>query len=111
MYKNPVIKCLAGVAMLFIFAFSVTPKQWLHDLVTHHKDAPCISFDGTRSLSTSGFHCNCDNIVVESPFLFYDGSSETLAPDFFETHPVTSAGYFISTYKSNSSLRGPPCLV
>ncbi|MES1220688.1 MAG: hypothetical protein ABUT20_34630 [Bacteroidota bacterium] len=97
--------------MLLVFAFSVTPKQWLHDLVTHHKDSPSISFNGDQSISASGFHCNCDNIVVQSPFLSFDVTNDLIHPEFFEQHQITTLSNFISSYHYNFSLRGPPSLV
>jgi len=43
----------------------------LHNLVASHKDAKAkqTSADTDHaSLSRSGFHCPCDNLVAESPF-------------------------------------------
>jgi len=111
MYKNNAIKSLAGVLLLCIFLFSITPKQWLHDIVTHHKDSRTVSFDGKQSLSIAGFHCDCDNLVVQAPFINYDLAVEINTPEFIVQHQSIVVSNFISTYHFFSSLRGPPSIV
>ena len=70
MYKNNIIRsALAGLVMA-VFAFSVTPKILLHDLVADHKDTPINSnHSNQEQISKAGFNCNCDNLVVESLFV------------------------------------------
>lgn len=108
MYKNPAIKKAIGVLMLGIFIFSATPKQWLHDIVTNHKDARAASFDGKQSLSVAGYHCDCENLVVQVPFINYDLAVELNTPEFSIQHHSATISNFISTYHLFSSLRGPP---
>jgi hypothetical protein len=65
-------KFLAFV-LLSVFAISVAPKAYFHDLVANHKDdvvtcthpptsAPCAHKEG--------FNCHFDDLVVTAPFLF-----------------------------------------
>jgi hypothetical protein len=56
--------------MLAVFVFSVTPKILLHNLVADHKDSPIKSnLSDKHQFSKAVFNCNCDNLVVESPFV------------------------------------------
>jgi hypothetical protein len=70
MRKNNVIRSVLATLMLAVFAFSVTPKILLHNLVADHKDTPIKSnYSNQEQFSKAGFNCNCDNLVVESPFV------------------------------------------
>jgi hypothetical protein len=69
MQKGFIRNVLAGL-MVLLFAFSITPKIMLHDLVADHKDRPyAVNDSNTKEIDASGFHCHYDNLVVESPFL------------------------------------------
>ena len=109
MYKNKAIKNVIAVLMLCIFVFSITPKQWLHDVITNHHDSRSpVSTDDKQSISISGFHCKCDNLVVQSPFINYEASEVINLPEFPVLHQIAIASNFISSYHFFSSLRGPP---
>jgi hypothetical protein len=109
MQKSGVIRnALAGL-MVLLFAFSITPKILLHDLIADHKDRPIGTIDSkTRQFDASGYHCHCDDLVVESPFL----------DDCFSLHikPIADPGsqYCVSdhlfhfTPRFYFALRGPP---
>ena len=98
--------------MLLLFAFSVTPKQLLHDAITGHKHR-AVKYETAVNFQSpkSNFQCNWNSDVVESPF--------TSQPDFQITHPripnsshinYYTPGYFSADYFF-SSLRGPPSLI
>jgi hypothetical protein len=108
--KNQTIRNLISGLLLCIFTFSVTPKQWLHDIVTNHKDSYANPVDGKVILTTAGFHCNCDNLVVQSPFIHYDGPAEGNAPVFFVLHQTATISNLISAHHFFSELRGPPVI-
>jgi len=110
MYNKPVIKSIVAALMLCVFIFSITPKQWLHDVITNHKDSWSYSFDGKQILSPSGFHCNCDCLVVQSPFIYYNGPAEINAPLFFVLHQTATISNLISAHHFFSELRGPPII-
>jgi len=106
--RNQAIRRLISALLLCIFTFSITPKQWLHDILANHKDSFANSVDGKIILTTTGFHCNCENLVVQSPFISYDGPAEVNAPAFFVLHQSATISNFISSYHFFSELRGPP---
>jgi hypothetical protein len=109
--RNQTIRRLISGLLLCIFTFSITPKQWLHDVIANHKDSYAYSVDGKIILTTAGFHCNCDNLVVQSPFISYDGPAEVNAPAFFVLYQSATISNLISAHHFFSSLRGPPSQV
>jgi hypothetical protein len=97
--------------MLLLFAFSIAPKQLLHDAITGHKHQ-YIKYDGDINIhsSNSSFQCNWSNDAIESPF--------ANQPAFHLDHPAITYSsqfsiYILSFYSTHhffSSLRGPPRL-
>jgi hypothetical protein len=112
MHQRPLIKRTVSLLLLLIFAFSITPKQWIHELVFKHKDVYTNCTDNyTRAhLHQSGFHCELDNILVLSPFISDISTIDPQAPlvhsDYYSHNIISlhSADYFYS------DLRGPPAI-
>ena len=97
--------------MLVLFAFSITPKLLLHDLVANHKDTPLkSSTNKTQQFDVTGFNCGCDNLVVESPFVENFIAAEIVTPSFFSLHINPEIKNFISVNQFYVGLRGPPSL-
>jgi hypothetical protein len=97
--------------MLVLFAFSVTPKLILHDLVANHKDTPLkCSTDNKAQFNVAGFNCGCNDLVVESPLVRTHVAAEIIAPQIFSQHIDTEVRSFISVYQFYFELRGPPSL-
>jgi len=95
--------------MLLLFAFSITPKLLLHDLVANHKDTPLKSSSNkTQQFDVAGFNCGCDNLVVESPFVQNFIAAEILIPSFYSQHINPGIKNFISVKQFYVGLRGPP---
>jgi len=98
--------------MLVVFAFAITPKRLLHNLVANHKDTTTYSklTDGKTELSKSGFNCQVDNLVATSPFTYRDEKPEITLPAFFVSHlEVVTLSNLSSSHISLTS-RGPPAL-
>jgi hypothetical protein len=106
--KNLIQRLLAGI-MLVLFAFSITPKMTLHDLFAHHKDTLFSASSKDHAvISLSGFRCNCENLVVESPFvaeitIFKIGLQHGLS-----SLPVTQVKEFYPATHFFPDFRGPP---
>jgi len=99
---------LAGL-LLIVFAFSITPRQVLHDWLANHKDtASHCSFEGVTHFSTDGFHCNCDNLVAESPFTWQHHSIEFHQAQQYAVMQGTVPPRFYPQTHFFFSLRGPP---
>ena len=97
--------------MLVLFAFSVTPKLLLHNLVANHKDTPIkCSANNSAQFNVAGFNCGCDNLVVEFPFVDAHVATEIIAPQIFSQHINTEVKDLISVNQFYFELRGPPSL-
>lgn len=105
--KQYIRKILSAIICL-VFAFGITPKITLHNLFANHKDTKSIWSDHHSQLTTSGFHCNIDNLVVEAPFLFENKTIELKAPRQVATIFVQRSYIYISPSVFYYSLRGPP---
>ena len=112
MSLHPVIKRLLAGVMLFIFAFSVTPKKILHDLVANHKDSRVVaSASAITKISVDGFTCKCDNLVAESPFTdAVDQYELSASTSFAVQESAMPACIYVSTHFF-FSLRGPPVMI
>ena len=108
MRKGFIRNVLAGL-MVLLFAFSITPKIMLHDLIANHKDRPyAVNDSNTKEIDASGFHCHYDNLVVESPFLddcFPVGITQLPAPE--QLFSLAPNRFHFATH-FYFGLRGPP---
>jgi hypothetical protein len=70
--NKPVKKNSLALALLFVFAVSVVPKTYFHDLIADHKDIlTCDHSCGTSShLHPQRFNCHFDDLVVTAPYVF-----------------------------------------
>ncbi|MFT3825572.1 MAG: hypothetical protein QM731_16755 [Chitinophagaceae bacterium] len=69
MTKHPIIRSVIAGLMLLLFAFSITPKKTLHDWLVDHKDQSSMHVKtGEALVGKTGFNCNCESLVAESPF-------------------------------------------
>jgi len=102
-----ITKFLSGL-LLIIFALSITPKRFLHDMIAKHSDSrPGKNNDSPYQLANSGYHCDCDNLVAESAFV---GEQPVFSfPVFtsFASYTVKDIS-FSSVPGIYSTLRGPP---
>jgi hypothetical protein len=94
--------------MLLIFVFSITPKQYLHDLVVRHKDDYSIIEGKGLQVAKIGFQCDCNQQVVQLPYL----SEPDFRLPFISLQHFSVFLLYIQHYSSAeqrfSSLRGPP---
>jgi hypothetical protein len=105
------IKKIIGIVLLAVFAFGITPKRTLHNLVADHRDGKAVaskaSCDDTV-LSRAAFNCQCDNLVVESPFV---PGIAPVAPEL-PVHTICCQTIFkqdaCPAALFHSDLRGPP---
>jgi hypothetical protein len=99
---------LAGL-MVLLFGLSITPKITLHDLVANHKDKPYrVNDSKNKQIDVSGFHCYCDNLVVESPFLDECAALHIASITVPRRTFSSAARPFYFTSRFYFALRGPP---
>jgi len=106
---NNIIRKISAAFLLLLFALCVTPKIALHDLIADHKDSPFASATSSQQLSSnSGFRCNCDDLVVESPFVSDCVPVEITPVKTYARHFITPAENFRFLHHFYFELRGPP---
>jgi len=67
---NKTIRSLVAGFLLFIFAFSNTPKSFLHEAFATHKDSvsSCTSKTG-YCIHQESYNCHFDNLVVTTAYV------------------------------------------
>jgi hypothetical protein len=109
--KTAIQKTLA-IVIIMVFAVSIAPKAWFHDLVADHQDLPdCRQTHHSKVLHHQGFNCHFDDVVVTAPFVATGEQPIVfivIPPHKEETLTYTSPLQSLSQAKEG---RGPPCLV
>jgi hypothetical protein len=107
-YRNQTIRNLVSGLLLCLFTFSVTPKQWLHNIFADHKDFYSNATGDHLQFTKSGFRCDCDNLVVNTPFIQVDGPGELTIGQFFQNYQGTTICNCNTGHHFLFHLRGPP---
>ena len=103
-------KFLAGFILL-VFAFSITPKILLHNVIANHTDTPFSSnTEKHAQLHKAGFNCTIDNLVVESSFIQATYSTPVEVQIYPSSLLACYSGGFIRGYECFLHLRGPPAV-
>ena len=107
---NLYIRKFTALLLLVIFSLSSTPKRFLHHVFANHTD--CVTYQQKsfyqHSISKHTFHCQIDQLVVESPFENTEFFLSTHLLTFSENVKSKCNQKVLSQYISNKSLRGPP---
>lgn len=109
--QNKIIKKSIAGLLLLLFAFSITPKKILHDLIANHKDtiSKFPSANGkSQHINKATIYCHCEDLVAESPFTDPSVLIEILKPVVFSDQPVLRIFNFHSQHQLFFELRGPP---
>jgi len=95
--------------MLVVFAFAITPKRFLHNLVANHNDTTYRKLTtGKTELSKAGFNCQVDNLVATSPFTNTNEKPEIEHPVFLFSYVQDVIASYLPSSHISVSLRGPP---
>jgi hypothetical protein len=97
--------------LLLLFALSITPRKTLHDWLVHHQDETSYQQQATPSIVNSGFHCDTDNNVAESPFTGEGPVSLPQPQPAFISFNATVINPLHSVTSFYFTLRGPPATV
>jgi hypothetical protein len=93
-----------------VFAFGITPKRSLHNLLADHKDGKTSA--NTRPvgalLTRASFNCQCDNLISESPFVSNSVAEGITAASLFPVFITGGIQQPVSSSPLSFSLRGPP---
>jgi len=106
-----IIPQISAIILLALFLLGNTPRLWLHDAFANHTG--CAKFfeetkEGAKSSSVQRVHCECNDIVIESPFAAADGLLLIFEPVSYSgfSVPDTTTPFFCLT--RIMTLRGPP---
>ena len=112
LYHKTIRKFLA-LAMLVVFAFSITPQKSIHDLVAKHIDPTSCSVHKDlpiEQIEKSELHCTFDFQVATTPFTAYDFSIILQPPYVAQTRNIIFIVAPISQLTIISDSRGPPSI-
>jgi hypothetical protein len=94
-----------------VFAFGITPKRTLHNLVANHKDGklnPSSHNGRTSDISRAAFNCQCDTLISESPFVSEPGTLCSLPETVYSFYLDKELGKHHPSELFCFDLRGPP---
>lgn len=110
--QNIYIRKLIAISLVLIFALSITPTKVLHFFFANHQDEVARKTGEPNKLiiSISGYNCQCNNLVVVSPFIPQNQVISFEIPIFLTLQKSAAVAdlYFITPFFSE--LRGPPSL-
>jgi len=97
---------------MVLFAYGITPKITLHNLVAAHKDGrtkTSLPDPFSTQLGTASFNCQTDNLIIESPFAAEVTPLVVIPP--VPLYPAFCDRFVADVYSFpvfSYSLRGPP---
>ncbi len=114
MLFNKTFKQFLALAMLVVFAFSITPQKSIHDLVAKHIDPNSCSVHKDlpiEQIENSELHCTFDFQVATTPFVNYDFSIEIAIPVIAQLRNAPFLAAPVSQIAIISDSRGPPAFI
>jgi hypothetical protein len=114
MLQNKTFKQFLALAMLVVFAFSITPQKSIHDVVAKHIDPNSCSVHKDlpiEQIEKTELHCTFDFQVATTPFVDYDFSIEIATPIVAKARTAQFEDKTISQHAIISDSRGPPSFI
>lgn len=97
--------------MLVIFTFSIMSKQVVHDLIADHVDYKSAFSHDETSVSQAGFNCDCDDLVVSSPYIGTVSTYRLSASLLYQAYQTTAHDFIHLSWHTTKDLRGPPASI
>ena len=109
-FRKPIIQQLTGFILLLVFALSTAPKSYFHDLVADHHDdvISCDLAHKTSVLHKKAYHCDCDDLVVSTPFVFQQEFFSVSSLKYFPVKQEFIHSAFAGEFPNRHDSRGPP---
>ena len=107
-------KQFLALAMLVVFAFSITPQKSIHDLVAKHIDPTSCSVHKNlpiEQIEKAELHCTFDFQVATTPFVEYDFSITLHPPVVAPVRNMPLVAAVIMQYIFVADSRGPPAVI
>jgi hypothetical protein len=111
MLYNKTFKQFLALAMLVVFAFSITPQKSIHDLVAKHIDPNSCSVHKDlpiEQIEKTELHCTFDFQVATTPFVDFDFSIEIDPTVIAQPRNTQFLATPIEHISIISDSRGPP---
>ena len=106
-------KQFLALAMLVVFAFSITPQKSIHDVVAKHIDPNSCSVHKDlpiEQVETAALHCTFDFQVATTPFVDYDFSIVVKSLVLAQARNTFFIAAPIAQHVIVSDSRGPPAI-
>ncbi len=114
MLQHKIFKQFLALAMLVVFAFSITPQKSIHDLVAKHIDPNSCSVHKDlpiEQIEKTELHCTFDFQVATTPFVDYDFSIKIATPTIAKALNTNYVAATIDQYAILADSRGPPSFI
>lgn len=103
------IRKIFAALLLCIFALSVTPTRYLHQLFANHKDFISKTNPGPRpQLNVAGINCHCETNVVIAPYTVQPSPLITQQLPVFKDFTFSDGETPVFSGLFSFGLRGPP---
>ena len=107
------IRQVIALAMLVVFAFSITPQKNIHDFVAKHVDPTACSVHVNlpiEQVEHATVHCSYDQLVATSPFIQYCFELYLITPTTQSVKNEAIVSFFASSRISQFDSHGPPII-
>jgi hypothetical protein len=114
MLFNKTLKQFLALALLVVFAFSITPQKSVHDLLAKHIDPTSCSVHKDlpiEQVENTALHCSYDFQVATTPFVDYDFSIKIVTLLNAQPRNAQFEAKVISQDAIHSDSRGPPSFI
>jgi hypothetical protein len=109
--RKPAIQKSTALLLLLVFAISIAPKAWFHDLIANHKDSTsCHQVHKAAVLHVKGYNCHFDDLVVSAPFLLQQEQPVVLVNFYPREKQTVFSSSFYSAFIQHKENRGPPAV-
>ena len=113
MLQHKTIRQIIALAMLVVFAFSITPQKNIHDFVAKHVDPTACSVHVNLPIERvehATVHCSYDQLVATSPFIQYSFALFLNPPATLSVINEATVSFIDSSTISQFDSRGPPII-
>lgn len=108
MKGRSIIQRILALVVLLLFTLSITPKKYLHDCIADHIDYCSINLTDDPTVSQADFDCDCEDIVVSSPFIDVGLSELNFPPFSLQCQAADRYSFYFFVAPLTKDSRGPP---
>ena len=109
--KTSIISRLQAFMMLVVLTFSIMSKQVVHDLIADHVDYKIAFSPDETSVSQAGFNCDCDDLVVSSPYISTVTTCRLSVNLLYQAYQIPAHEFIQLNSHITKDLRGPPASI